>query len=470
MLYESKMINLPNTLSFRLAYLYACTFSFILLSALLILYFSLSHTLNQELNEDLLEDIEEYRLLISNEGFDAVLAEIQKEILTENPEEFFIQLLDVQGRPLHTSNLKYWKDLKVSKEALNKSIQGQDILVTIELDERESPDRVAYGKISPEYIVMLAESTSEKNEIMDIILFVFLILIIIVAPITTLAGWVVTKKSLQPLNEISLAAQDIEHGQFNREVSLVDQKIEIQSLADKFNLMANKIRILIQEMREMIDNIAHDLRSPIGRIRAISEDSLSSGKTDEQFRSAASDTIEECDRLIKLINTTLDVAEAEAQVNQKKQETVDLSSIVEDIFDLYKPVAEEKNIGFTNHIDSNCVMQGLRSNLQRMISNLIDNAFKYTSSQGHVRVKLKKNDTHYDIEISDDGIGVNPKDQHRIFERFFRSDNSRSKDGCGLGLSYARAVARAHGGEISIVSQQQEGSVFTISLPFLPSN
>ena len=101
-----------------------------------------------------------------------------------------------------------------------------------------------------------------------------------------------------------------------------------------------------------------------------------------------------------------------------------------------------------------------------MISNLIDNAFKYTSSHGHVRVKLEKNDTCVDIQISDNGIGVESNDQTRIFERFFRSDNSRTKDGCGLGLSYARAVARAHGGDISLESQYQQGSIFTITLPF----
>ncbi len=460
------MISLPNTLSFRLSFLYACTFTVILLSALLILYISLSHTLNEEIKEDLLEDIKEFRLLLSNEGPEAVFEEIQKEILTENPEEFFIQILDVRGNPIRTSNLKYWRGLNVNREALNEASLGKDVLISIELDERDSPDLVAYGKISPNYFLMLAESTSEKDEVMEIVFIVFTILIIIVLPMTALSGWLITKRSLQPLNEISRAALDIEHGQLKRKVDLKNQKIEIQSLADQFNSMAYKIRTLITEMREMIDNIAHDLRSPIGRIRAISEDSLTSDKTADQYRNAASDSIEECDRLIKLINTTLDVAEAEAQVNQTIQEKINLSSLVEDIYDLYSPVAEEMNIEFTSQIESRCEIQGIYSNLQRMISNIIDNAFKYTSSPGHVRVMLEKNDKYLDIKISDDGIGVQSKDQPRIFERFFRSDNSRSKDGCGLGLSYARAVARAHGGDISLKSQYQEGSIFTITLPF----
>lgn len=464
------MISLPNTLSFRLSLLYACTFTVILLSALLILYISLSHTLNEEIKEDLLEDIEEFRLLLSNEGPEAVFEEIQKEILTENPEEFFIQLLDVRGKPLRTSNLKYWSGLSVNREALNEAGQGKDVLITVELDGRDSPDLVAYGKISPKYFLMLAESTSEKDEVMEIVFFVFTILIILVSPMTAISGWLITKRSLQPLNEISRAALDIEHGQLERKVNIKNQKIEIQSLADQFNSMAHKIRTLITEMREMIDNIAHDLRSPIGRIRAISEDSLTSTKTADQYRNAASDSIEECDRLIKLINTTLDVAEAEAQVNQTIREKINLSSLVEGIYDLYSPVAEEMNIEFTSQIESQCEIQGIYTNLQRMISNLIDNAFKYTSSPGHVRVKLEKNDKYLDIKISDDGIGVQSKDQPRIFERFFRSDNSRSKDGCGLGLSYARAVARAHGGDISLESQHQEGSIFTITLPFSPAH
>ena len=346
------MISYPNTLSFRLSFLYACTFTFILLSALFMLYISLSHVLNREIKEDLLEDIEEFRLLLSNEGPEAVFEEIQKEILTENPEEFFIQILDIHGIPLLTSNLKYWSGLNVSKEALIEASQGKDVLIQIELDEQDSTDFVAYGKISPEYFLMVAESTSEKDEVMEIVFFVFTILIIIVSPLTAFAGWLLTKKSLQPLNEISQAAYDIEHGHLKRKVNLKNQRTEIQSLADQFNSMAHKIRMLITEMREMIDNIAHDLRSPIGRIRAISEDSLISAKTSNQYRDAASSTLEECDRLIKLINTTLDVAEAEAQVSQSKKEVIDISSLVEDIYDLYSPVAEEMNIEFTRQIES----------------------------------------------------------------------------------------------------------------------
>jgi len=154
--------------------------------------------------------------------------------------------------------------------------------------------------------------------------------------------------------------------------------------------MAERIKILIREMREMIDNIAHDLRSPIGRIRAISEDSLSANNSNEHYRGAASDTLEECDRLIKLINTTLDVAEAEARIDKIIKEKIDLSVLIEDACELFEPVAELKGIQLAHNIQNNCLLYGMQSNLQRMFVNLLDNAMKYTSKPGKIYIELNK--------------------------------------------------------------------------------
>ena len=230
--------------------------------------------------------------------------------------------------------------------------------------------------------------------------------------------------------------------------------------------MTSKINILIIELREMIDNIAHDLRSPIGRIRIISEGTLSSNNAEVDYKAAASDTLEECDRLIHLINTTLDVAEADAQIDFKNREDVNLTKIICDTCELFEPAAAEKNICLSHSIDNSCSIIGLKSNLQRMIANLLDNAIKYTNNHGNINIKLTKQTSNYEIHICDDGIGVQESEQSRIFDRFYRCDQSRTKDGCGLGLSFARAVAQSHGGNISITSQIDHGSTFIVTLPY----
>ncbi len=232
--------------------------------------------------------------------------------------------------------------------------------------------------------------------------------------------------------------------------------------------MADRIRNLITEMREMIDNIAHDLRSPIARIRAISESALSTQGSINDYKTVAADTLEECDRLIKLINNTLDVAEAEAGIANSMKETIDLSKLTADACELFEPVAEQKNIDLTYKLAEDCHLTGHRQNLQRMLANLLDNALKYTSSAGKVGIVLESRPKAIQIAIADTGPGISKADQQRVFERFYRCDDSRGRsDGCGLGLCFARAVARTHGGEIFLSSKPGDGSTFTITLPVI---
>lgn len=248
-------------------------------------------------------------------------------------------------------------------------------------------------------------------------------------------------------------------------MTVTAQGDEIQQLADTFNAMLDRIRDLIAEMREMTDNIAHDMRSPLARIRAISEVAVSSASTSDDHKQAASTTIEECDRLLQMINATLDVAEAEAGTAAADVQTVDISELARDACELFEPVAEEKEIELTCELDSGCSIRGNVQNLQRMLANLLDNALKYTPPKGRVGINLGCEDDSIRVAVADTGIGIPAVDQARIFERFFRCDQSRTESGCGMGLSFSQAVARAHGGDISVNSEPGNGTTFTITFP-----
>ena len=461
------MSKLPKTLSSRLTLWYTASFVLFLGIALSALYFSIDTILNKRIDEDLREDIEEFIVLYEKEGLESVKKEINREAKTSDISSVFIRLLDNSGKQIYTSDLTHWKGVHSIQTILNKVIDGKhDVwLETIEFSSQEDDTRVAYGLIGPNTILQIGESTEEKEEIMDLLLAVFTSLFFIAVPIASTIGWLMTKRGVKGIEKISNVAMDIRNGKFDQRVAIKNQPEEIQNLANTFNAMIERINSLISEMQEMIDNIAHDLRSPLARIRAISENVLSSNSEINDYKTALEDTLEECDRLIQMVNSTLDVAEAEAGVATRIKEDIDLTKLAEDACEIFEPIAEDKKIKLSFNAKENCTYYGNKQSLQRMLANLIDNAIKYSKSNSKVNIKLENIERNIIIKVADQGDGIAKDNQTRVFERFFRCDSSRGNSGNGLGLSYALAVVRSHGGDINLDSTPGSGSTFTISLP-----
>jgi len=235
-----------------------------------------------------------------------------------------------------------------------------------------------------------------------------------------------------------------------------------------FNQMLDRIETLVTGIKEMSDNIAHDLKSPITRIRGIAEISLTSGSSLQEYESMAAGTIEECDRLLDMINTMLIISRTEAGVNQLDCQNLDIVRLVTDACEIFQAPAEAKGLVLECDCPEPISVYGDMRLIQRMVANLLDNAIKYTPADGRIDVTVSSGaDDTVEIAVKDSGPGISGQDIDHIFERFYRCDPSRSQTGTGLGLSFARAVARAHNGEIAVSSTLGEGSRFTVTLPAL---
>jgi len=212
-------------------------------------------------------------------------------------------------------------------------------------------------------------------------------------------------------------------------------------------------------LHDVTNNIAHDLRSPVTRIRGLAEITLSGEQSLEEYRNMSGAVIEECDSLIGMINTMLEIAETDARVKPLLVEPIDIAEILKDVVELYSPVAEDKEIKVSLRIiDSPLIVAAERSRLQRAVANLLDNALKFTPKGGWVALEARKIDNSAQILISDSGIGIEGDDLPRVWERFYRADSSRTTPGTGLGLSLVQSIVHAHGGSVEILSEKNSGT------------
>jgi heavy metal sensor kinase len=468
-MFFEKFRKLWRTLAFRLTLWYAGIFVLSSLAAFLVFYVSFSSVTRWRTDRELSNEITEFSFLFTSQGMGAVKANIALEAESQGVKEVFFRVVTPDGKELASSNLSPWKSLPVDGTAVKRIAGGSGrVFLTLTVPGLRHNVRVAYGSLGPGAIMQIGQSLADDEAFMEILREIFGITLAALMGAAVLIGWFMARRALQGLEEITRTATKIAGGALELRVPVKARSEEIDRLATTFNIMLDRIHALITGMREMTDNIAHDLRSPITRMRGIAEMALTTGGEAGEHEALAATTIEECDRLLEMINTMLDITETEAGVSLLTMEDVDIAALARDASELFQPLAEDKAITLVTDAAESSVVRGNVQRLQRMVANLLDNALKYTSPRGRVTVSVRDNGETVTVTVSDTGIGISGKDLPHIFKRFYRGDSSRSQAGAGLGLSLAQAVAVRHGGTLAVASSPGKGSVFTVTLPQQP--
>ncbi|MGV8855310.1 MAG: ATP-binding protein [Devosia sp.] len=302
--------------------------------------------------------------------------------------------------------------------------------------------------------LVVGRDVVERRGFSAIIIQSFLFGVLGIIVFSIIAGGVTAQRVLRRIDTIRDTSTKIMSGNLSERVPVTKRNDEFDGLATNLNAMLDRIEQLLQGLKEVTDNVAHDLKTPLTRLRNQAESALREGASDESRQQALQTTIAESDRLIQTFNALLMIARAEAGAPSGALRDVDVSAVVADVAELYGPVAEDEGIVIETAIVEDVHLHANRELIGQAMVNLLENAVKYAKpigeGQGQITVGLRQADGRVLIEVSDNGPGVPEADRKRVIERFVRLEKSRSEAGSGLGLSLVNAVARLHGGSFRI--------------------
>jgi heavy metal sensor kinase len=461
--------NFSRSLAFRLTLWYAVVFAVTLGVAFTGIYFFLSFEFKERTDRTLERQISQFSAMLAIKDLESVKEAAFIETQSAGEKDVFIRMLEPNGEVFITSSMSHWRDLNVNPKAIRRLLEGAPtVKETVTLLNPNRDVRIIYGFIGPGVIMQSGQSVTANQRFLAALVRIFAVAMAVLLILAVIVGWLLSRRALAGVAAVTETASRISSDSLQERV-IVEKRHgdEIDQLAAAFNTMLDRIEELVTGIREMSDNIAHDLRSPITRIRGLAEVTLTTEASTADYESMAGNTIEECDRLLDMINTMLLISKTEAGVCNLSLETVDLEKVVTEACELFAPMAEDRQLRLSLRTNGPMSFLGDLKLIQRLIANLMDNAIKYTETGGTVQVTAEplNGHRHLSVAIEDTGIGISAKDLPLIFKRFFRCDESRSKPGTGLGLSLALAVARAHGGNIEVESRPGQGSTFKLIVP-----
>ncbi len=456
----------------RLTLWYGTALALVLIIFSVVLYAITARSLRDTVDESLEDTAMTAVRSLEERGFLPLISE--EELLSQFPEltriDKFFQIFSPSGTiTIRSPNIKQ-HEVPLSRTALDATFAGQKIFESAKYP-KEPPLRLISVPIVYRgnllYIVQVGTSMESVGETLQRFLVLLVVAIPIALAVSLAGGWFLAGRALRPVDKITLAAQRIAAGDLSQRLSMPAAHDEIGRLADTFNNMIGRLDTSFRQIRQFTSDASHELRTPLTVMKGETDLVLRRPRLLDDYKSVLESNLEEIDRMTRIVDELLFLSRADMGEVRVESLPVAMESLVEDIHRQAKLLAQDRHIEVLLGTVMPVVVQGDDLRLRELLLNLVENAMKYSHSDGKVEIALLNDGREARLSVTDYGIGIAPADHKKIFQRFFRTDVARghTKKGTGLGLAICAWIAELHKGRIEVKSDLGQGSTFTVVLP-----
>ena len=460
-------------ISFKITMWYSLSVLVILAFAGTFLHYRLKHRLNKEAihmmideSHDVLPSTLENRLSLED-----IKASIKRESSSHRYNQISARVLDADMEMVYTSTDFLEPFLRGSGNISKSLNKGGPVCELVRVESRSSPyiilNKPVFQDGELKYILQMSMYLrdvykSSKHFRENLVMIIPALIIVSFA-----GGWFISRRSLAPVGEIIRSASEITSLNLDKRIKSVATGDELEELTSTINLMLDRLEEAFERIVQFTSDVSHELRTPIATLRAGTDIILGKKRTAEEYLALHENNLIEYEKISRMIDDLLTLLRSDSGRKILNLNSINLSCMVDDLSEKFMIIAGSKSVKFFVNNKWKVKIKGDWALLSRALCNLLDNAVKYTPSGGNVSVTIKDNGDEVLIIIKDTGVGIVKKDLGRIFDRFYRSDPSRSRNtgGSGLGLSIVKNIVELHNGRIEVSSNQGKGSVFTVTLP-----
>lgn len=455
-------VKLIKTTVFRLSLGFAVLFTLISFTALLYVYFVTIQKIEEQADYELFHELTEMRLYYEENGYDNLVSSVALRDHFGHYLFHYYSLVDEKGQFVVGSQFLLSKEQVVDHETF--SVAYSNVSEYISDDGKNVIIRIAQLRLNNGMRLYAALAQNSLKDLREHTLQALIYAVIVTVVLTLLTGLYFGRSVLLRIRRIDKGLKASINSNFTSNLPVPPEEDEFQALTINLNFTLSRVAELIQGMREVTDNIAHDLRSPLNRMRSRLEVAIMKERNKEEYQETIEQTIEDCTGLLNTFNTLLSIAQAESGVAREALESIDLAEITDELAELYHIVAEEKGLLLKWEKPTAIFVNCRRQALAQAISNILENAIKYTPAGGAIVITLQPTDAGPKLMISDTGPGIPEKDRKRVLERFQRLDNARTQPGNGLGLSVVKAIAKLCNAEL-VLDDNKPGLIVELRFP-----